>query len=65
MRATETRQSSAGQFKEFFNRETSGAVVLLLATIVAVAIANSPFVHAYDEFLHTHVGITFGPYGFE
>ena len=53
------------QFREFLHRETSGSVVLLAATVVAVAVANSPLAAAYANFLHTTVGIFFGEFVFE
>lgn len=59
------QRSASDQFKEFFNRETSGAVVLLLATVAALMIANGPYAHAYEELLHTDIGLTFGPFVFE
>ena len=37
------------QFKEFLHQETSGAIVLLVATVAAVAVANSPLAAAYDR----------------
>ena len=51
-------------FREFLHQETSGAIVLLVATIAAVAVANSPVAAAYRDFLHTDVGLYFGTYGF-
>jgi NhaA family Na+:H+ antiporter len=47
-------------FNEFLHLETSGAVVLLIATVVALVFANSPWGHAYEEFWHTELGFKFG-----
>jgi len=52
------------QFAAFLHQETAGAIVLLAATVAAVAVANSPYVAAYDRLLHTHIGISFGGHGF-
>lgn len=58
-------RSLSDQFKEFMHRQTSGALVLLVATVAALIIANSPLATAYDQFLHTELGVTFGPLEFE
>ena len=52
------------QFKAFLHRETSGAIVLMVATVIAVAVANSPLAPAYNGFLHTDVGLFSGRHGF-
>ena len=46
----------------FIHRSSSSGIVLILATIIALLIANSPFAHAYDELLHAYIGITIGPF---
>ena len=51
-------------FSEFLRQETAGAIVLLVATVVAVAVANSPLAVGYNRFLHTEIGLLFGAYGF-
>ena len=48
------------QFTLFLHHEAAGAVVLLAATVAAVAIANSPLAAGYDAFLHTDIGVSFG-----
>lgn len=52
------------QFKQFLRHQAAGAVVLLAATAVAVAIANSRFAAPFDHFLHTDLGVSFGSLGF-
>ena len=52
------------QFKEFLHQETSGAIVLLVATVSAVAIANSPLAASYNAVLHTKIGLFSGEHGF-
>ncbi len=48
--------------QEFINNSASGGVVLMIAAVVALAIANSPLAGAYDALLHTHIGVTIGPF---
>jgi NhaA family Na+:H+ antiporter len=52
------------QFKEFLHQGASGSIVLLVATVAAVAVANSPFAASFNGFLHTDIGLSFGTYGF-
>ena len=52
------------QFKQFLRHQAAGAVVLLAATVVAVAIANSRFAAQFEHFLHTDFGVSFGSLGF-
>jgi len=55
----------AGTFRAFVHQETTGAIVLLAATIAALVVANSVFGHAYEEFWHTHAGFFVGGLEFE
>lgn len=48
-------------FKDFFNSERSGGLVLLFCTVLSLIIANSPSGHGYLEFWHRHVDLSFGP----
>jgi len=41
----------------FINVEASGGIVLLIATITALAWANSPWDEAYFDFWHTHLSV--------
>jgi NhaA family Na+:H+ antiporter len=52
-------------FSAFLRRETSGAIVLLAATIVALGVANSAWDPAFDQFWHVHVGIFGGSFQFD
>jgi NhaA family Na+:H+ antiporter len=52
------------QFKEFLHHQSAGALVLLAATVAAVAVANSPLAPAYETFLHTKIGLFSGRHGF-
>ena len=52
-------------FSAFMHRETSGAIVLLAATIAALGIANSAFDPAYEKFWKAHVGVFAGIFQFD
>ena len=52
-------------FSAFMHQETSGAIVLLAATIAALGIANSAFDPAYEKFWHAHAGIFAGIFQFD
>ncbi len=47
-------------FAEFVHNEASGGIVLLLAAILALVVANSALAGMYDQFLHMHVGFRIG-----
>lgn len=49
-------------FAEFVHNEASGGIVLLLAAILALIVANSSFVGVYDSFLHMHLGFRLGDF---
>lgn len=46
--------------QEFMHQSAAGGVVLMLATVVALILANSPLRQGYDDLLHTYIGITAG-----
>jgi NhaA family Na+:H+ antiporter len=46
--------------REFFQTEYLGAVLLLVATLVALVWANSPWFAAYESLWHTEVGLEVG-----
>jgi NhaA family Na+:H+ antiporter len=46
--------------ERFMHVEAAGGIVLLVCTVVALAIANSPFADAYHHFWETEIGITVG-----
>ena len=48
--------------QEFINQEASSGIILLVTTIVAVLIANSPLAERYDAILHTELGLVVGPF---
>jgi Na+:H+ antiporter, NhaA family len=48
-------------FQEFVARNVTGGRLLLLATVVALAWANSPWAHLYDRLWETHAVVALGP----
>jgi len=49
---------------EFVHLEVSGNIVLLIATIVALVLANSPVADAYFQFWKTEIGFKVGEFQF-
>ena len=49
-------------FQEFFRASSASGVMLLGATIVALAWANSPYGASYDQFVGRPLAVEFGPY---
>ena len=47
---------------DFLHAEASGGVVLVIATVVALVWANSPWGDAYDDLWHTDISFTLGSY---
>jgi NhaA family Na+:H+ antiporter len=47
-------------FTEFFESERSSGVVLILCTLIAIVVANSPFGKSYVDFWHTKLGLETG-----
>lgn len=47
-------------FEEFIHNQTSSGVVLMIATIMALVLANSPWAHGYHHFIETPLRIGFG-----
>jgi len=50
----------AEPFERFLHVESASGLVLLAATLVALALANSPFSDAFVEFWKMPVGVQFG-----
>jgi NhaA family Na+:H+ antiporter len=63
---TETKQSRAihrkalAALNAFMKMEAAGGIVLILATAVALAVANSSYSANYMEWLHSHLTLGFG-----
>ena len=51
--------------REFLRLEAAGGLVLMAATVVALAVANSPVGPAYRGFLHVPLEVRFGTAGIE
>ncbi len=51
-------------FAEFLHTEVAGAAALLVATVVALVVANSPLYPLYDAFWHTQAGVFVGSWEF-
>jgi len=47
-------------FARFFRSEAAGSVLLLAATVAALAWANSPWANLYDRLLHARLGVSWG-----
>ena len=54
------RQEFSRAFVDFLHKETSGGIVMLAATALALIIANSPMGDAYRELWTTYAGLVFG-----
>lgn len=48
----------------FFRQESAGGVVMLLAAVLALVWANSPFADRYFTIIDTHIEIAFGDFHF-
>jgi len=49
-------------FEEFLHAQTTTGIVLIIATIIALILANSPLKDAYFHFFHTPISITIGSF---
>ncbi len=56
----DTFRRFATPMEEFIHRETTGGLLLMLCTVVALVIANSPFAHSYHHLLEIPFGISLG-----
>jgi len=54
----------AESFGDFLHTEVAGAVALLLATVVALALANSLAAEPVTRLFHTQIGFSVGAFGF-
>ena len=53
----------ATPFEEFIHAQTTTGLILMLMTIVALILANSPFAEAYLHLFHTKIDVFVGEYG--
>ena len=49
--------------QEFLHQQASGGILLIIATVIALAWANSPFAESYHHLWHTYVKIDVGGVG--
>jgi NhaA family Na+:H+ antiporter len=47
-------------FQRFTHDQTAGSILLIICTLVALVIANSPLDRGYESLLHTQIGLVFG-----
>jgi NhaA family Na+:H+ antiporter len=64
MSGREGQASADGIFAWFVRSEVGGSMVLLAATALALACANSPWREAYEHLIHGTIGITWGARSF-
>lgn len=50
---------------EILRLETIGGSLLIVAAVIAVGLANSPFSEIYHQIQHTYLGITLGEFSFK
>ncbi len=53
-------QKIATPFEEFIHRQTTTGILLMGCAVIAIIIANTPLITAYDELLHMQVGVFAG-----
>ena len=49
--------------QEFLHQEASGGILLIIATVIALAWANSPFAESYHHLWHTYLSMDLGGIG--
>ena len=49
--------------QEFLHKEASGGILLIIATVIALFWANSPFAQSYHHLWHTYLTIDLGGMG--
>lgn len=47
-------------FEQFLHNQTTTGLVLMIMTVVALILANSPYSETYQHLFHTHFAISFG-----
>lgn len=47
-------------FQEFIHNQTTGSVILVVCTVAALIIANSPLAHDYERLIEMPAGLVFG-----
>lgn len=49
-----------GRIQDFMRLETSGGIILMIAAVFAMIIANTPLASAYDAILGTYIKVGIG-----
>jgi NhaA family Na+:H+ antiporter len=62
---TEPRVRALAPLRDFMRTEAAGGALLVLATLVALVWANSPWKAGYESVWHTEFALTLGRYSFE
>jgi NhaA family Na+:H+ antiporter len=52
-------------FEEFIHRETTGGLLLMACTLIALAVVNLGFLDSYQHILHTPISLSFGGWELE
>lgn len=60
-----TARRLASPIQRFLAIEAASGVVLIAATAIALAAANSPLADAFHAFWHTHVSLAVGAWAFD
>lgn len=55
-----SKRGFVGYFEWFVHSEVTGSVLLMACTVTALVLANSPWAGAYDDLLHTYIGVGWG-----
>ena len=54
------KSANNSMFKSFFKMESSGGILLMISTVLAVIVANTPLVSYYEIFINTPVHVRVG-----
>ena len=60
--ATVVWRAARSPVRDFLQIEASGGLLLILATVVALVWANSPWQESYESFIHFHISFEFGSF---
>ncbi len=53
------------KFSKFIQSDSSGGIILIVTTLMALLIVNSPLSSYYNSFLHLHLGVRIGDYSLD
>lgn len=52
-------------FEEFIHRQTTSGLLLMASAVIALLLANGPFVSAYEHLIHTPISLIIGSWALE